>query len=239
MEPMMEQNPRLDHVNEEMEIDLREIFFVLLSKWKMIFLAMLAGAALFGAYHVFMVKPSYQSDAKIYITNTDSMISFSDLQLSAALTDDYADIIKSRTVLKAVIDELQLDLNYRQLANLVQVKNPTDTHIIQILVTCGDMELSRNIANALLNISVNQIYRIVGSSEPTVIDYAEVEAVVDVSPSLSKYLMMGALLGAILVCGIEVMKLLMNTTMRNEEDIEKYLHMPVLASVPYYNEKRR
>lgn len=208
MEPMMEQNPRLDHVNEEMEIDLREIFFVLLSKWKMIFLAMLAGAALFGAYHVFMVKPSYQSDAKIYITNTDSMISFSDLQLSAALTDDYADIIKSRTVLKAVIDELQLDLNYRQLAGLIQVKNPTDTHIIQILVTCGDMELSRNIANALLNISVNQIYRIVGSSEPTVIDYAEAEAVVDVSPSLSKYLMMGALLGAMLVCGIEVMKLL-------------------------------
>lgn len=55
--------------DDEMEIDLREIFFLLKSRWKSIFLAMLIGAAIFGAYHVFMVKPSYQADASIYITN--------------------------------------------------------------------------------------------------------------------------------------------------------------------------
>ena len=60
--------------DDEMEIDLREIFFLLKSRWKSIFLAMLIGAAIFGAYHVFMVKPSYQADASIYITNTDSVI---------------------------------------------------------------------------------------------------------------------------------------------------------------------
>lgn len=66
--------------------DLKEIFYLLLSHWKSIFLAMLIGAAIFGAYHTFLLKPSYQADASIYITSTDSMISFSDLQLSAALT---------------------------------------------------------------------------------------------------------------------------------------------------------
>ena len=38
--------------DDEMEIDLREIFFLLKSRWKSIFLAMLIGAAIFGAYHV-------------------------------------------------------------------------------------------------------------------------------------------------------------------------------------------
>ena len=45
---------------EEMEIDLAEIFYLLRSKWKSIFLAMLVGALIFGAYHTFLVKPSYR-----------------------------------------------------------------------------------------------------------------------------------------------------------------------------------
>ena len=172
----------------------------------------------------------------IYITNTDSMVTFSDLQLSAALTDDYAKIIKSRTVLKRVIEELQLDLDYRQLEELIEVSNPDSTHIIEIQVTCDDLELSRNIANALLNIGVKQIYQIIGSSEPTVIDYSEADAVEDVTPSLLKYLALGALLGMVLMCAILVVCMLMNTTMKTEEDVMKYLNIPVLTSVPYYRE---
>nr|WP_302592973.1 Wzz/FepE/Etk N-terminal domain-containing protein [uncultured Marvinbryantia sp.] len=222
---------------EEDVIDLKEVFFTLLNGWKAILLAMLVGAAALGAYQHFMITPTYQADAMIYITNTDSMITFSDLQLSAALTEDYAKIIKSRTVLNRVIDELDLDIDFKQLGNLVTVENPDSTHIIHIYVTTDDLELSRNIANALMNISVSQIYQIIGSSEPTVIDYAEAEAVENVTPGLMKYMAMGALLGAAVVCAILIIRMLMNTTMKTEEDIDKYLHLPVLAAVPYYSEK--
>ncbi len=225
--------------DDEIEIDLKEVFYLLLSHWKSIFLAMLIGAAIFGAYHTFLLKPSYQADASIYITSTDSMISFSDLQLSAALTDDYANIIKSRTVLNRVIDELDLNLNYKQLGALISVDNPDSTHIVDIKVTCDDPELSRNITNALMNISVDQIYQVIGSGEPTVIDYAMAEAVQDVTPSLKKYLMLGALLGALIVCAIVVLRMLTDTTLKTVDDIDRYLHLPVLAAVPYYREMDR
>ena len=71
------------------------------------------------------------------------MLSISDLQLSAALTRDYADIIMSRTVLKQVIKKLDLDLDYKQFDDLITVENPDSTHIIQIDVTCNDAELCR------------------------------------------------------------------------------------------------
>ena len=225
--------------DDEIEIDLKEVFYLLISHWKSIFLAMLIGAAIFGAYHTFLLKPSYQADASIYITSTDSMISFSDLQLSAALTDDYANIIKSRTVLNRVIDELDLNLNYKQLGALISVENPDSTHIVDIKVTCDDPELSRNITNALMNISVDQIYQVIGSGEPTVIDYAMAEAVQDVTPSLKKYLMLGALLGALIVCAIVVLRMLTDTTLKTVDDIDRYLHLPVLAAVPYYREMDR
>ena len=240
MENTMEKQPvAYSPQEEETEIDLLEIFYLLRSKWKEIFLAVLVGALIFGAYHTFLIKPSYQADASIYITNNDSMITFSDLQLSAALTDDYANIIKSRTVLNRVIDELDLNLNYEELGELVDVENPESTHIVDIKVTCDDPEMSRNITNALLNISVSQIYQIIGSSEPTVIDYSVAEAVQDVTPGLLKYLAIGGLLGAFIMCAIYVLRMLMDSTMKSEEDVEKYLHLPVLAAVPYYKEGKR
>ena len=223
---------------EEDVIDLMEIFYLLLANWRSIFLAMLAGAVLLGAYRTFLVKPSYQADAKIYITNTDSMVTFADLQLSAALTDDYAQIINSRTALNRVIEELELDTTYDKLSELIEVVNPDSTHIIEIRVTCDDLELSRNIANALLNISIRQIHKIIGSSEPTVIDYSEAEAVEDVTPGLLKYVLIGAMAGALLVCAYLIVRMMLDTTMKTEEDVEKYLHLPILAAVPYYKNKQ-
>ena len=224
--------------DDEIEIDLREIFFFLLGNWRMVLLTMRAGAVLCGFFHAFLLKPSYRADAEIYITNTDSVISFSDLQLSAALTDDYANIIKSRTVLKRVIQQLDLDLNYDQLRGLVEVNNPGSTHIIEILVTCDDIELSRNIANALLNVSIDQIYQIIGSNEPTIIDYSEAEAVENVTPSLFSYLAKGAVAGMFLACAFLLIRVLMDTTVKTEDDIDRYLHIPALASVPYFRESQ-
>ena len=238
MEQLQEQRQTMNLQEDEIEIDLKEMFFLLLNHWKSIFLAILIGGVLFGAYHALLVRPSYQADAEIYITNTDSVITFSDLQMSAALTDDYVRIIKSRVVLNRVIRELQLDLDYKELSELVEVNNPDSTHIIEIIVTCDDLELSRNIANALLNVSVDQSYQIIGSSEPTVIDYSVAEAVEDVTPSLAKYMIIGGLLGAVLVCAVLIVRMLMDTTMHSEEDVDRYLQLPVLASVPYYRDRQ-
>lgn len=74
-------------------IDLKELFWVLVGRWKMIFLAMLIGALLAGLYHTFLVKPSYQADASIFITSDESVISVAGLQVSSELTADYTRIV--------------------------------------------------------------------------------------------------------------------------------------------------
>lgn len=219
-------------------IDLQELFWFMIDKWKVIFLAMLIGAVLMGLYHTFLLQPSYQADSSIFITSNESVISVSDLQLSSELTEDYAKIIKSRNVLKQVIKDLDLDLDYKQLSALVDVTNPQDSHIINISVTCGDIELCRDIANSLMNIGIDRIYQVIGSSEPTVIDYSEAEAVEEVSSGLSKDVLLGALFGIVLACGLICVRFLTDTTLKTDEDVRKDLHMPVLAVVPYYEEMR-
>ena len=63
------------------EIDLVELFFTLLHSWKALLMAFLVGAVIMGAYHTFLITPTYRATTELYITSTDSVISLQDLQL--------------------------------------------------------------------------------------------------------------------------------------------------------------
>ena len=73
-----------------------EIARLVLNKWKLLFIALLAGAVVGGLYCAFLLETTYRAEASLYITSNESILSFSDLQLSSALTEDYA-YIESET----------------------------------------------------------------------------------------------------------------------------------------------
>ena len=218
------------------EIDLVELFFTLVSHWKSLLLCFLIGAVLLGAYHMRFVKSVYEASTELYITSTDSVISLQDLQLGSALTADYQSIITSRGVLNHVINDLHLNVNYKTLQKMITVSNPNGTHIIRTSVKTSDLALSRDIANDLLLVSIDRIYQIVGTSEPTVIDYSEAEAVQDVTPGMLRYVAIGGMLGFLLAAAVFVTRMVTDRTLKTEEDMEKYLQLPVLSAVPYFNE---
>ena len=80
----------------------------------------------------------------------------SDVQLGSALTGDYEGIIKSRVVLNKVIENLKLDLTYKQLYNIVSVENPDSTRILKIYVTAGTVREAVNILQASLSLTISQ-----------------------------------------------------------------------------------
>ena len=56
-------------------------------------------------------------------------------------------------------------------------------------------------------------------------------------PSFRKFLLIGTLIGFLVVAVIVIVRVIMNSTLKTEEDIEKYLNLTVLAAIPYYDEK--
>lgn len=224
-------------MTNENEIDLLELFFTIISRWKILLVVVVIGAITAGLYNCFLIKPTYQAEAEIYITNTDTVINVQDVQLSSELTVDYERIIMSRTVLKKVIDELNLKMSHSELKELITVNNPEDSHILLIDVETSDPRKSIAITNTLVKFGIDQIYRVVGNDEPTIIDSAQADAVNVLKPSLIKYVAMGGMLGAFAVCAIIVISVLMDTTLKSQEDIEKYLELPLIGEVPENQEK--
>ena len=76
--------------NDEIEIDLGELFAVLMKRWWLILLTtVLCGAlALLGT--LTLMKPKYESSAMLYIlSKTTSVTSLADIQIGSELTADF------------------------------------------------------------------------------------------------------------------------------------------------------
>ena len=60
------------------------------------------------------MTPTYQSVTKIYILNkqdsSSTNVTYNDLQVGTQLVKDYSELIKSRFVLEAVIEQLDLPI---------------------------------------------------------------------------------------------------------------------------------
>ena len=112
MEDKMEQQNLQD--NTDIEIDVLELFHVLLNKFWIILLAgIIAGLAFIGGTILF-ITPQYESTTKMYVLSKqdNNTLTQQDMQTSLSLTKDYAELIKSRTVTEGVIAQLNLCLLY-------------------------------------------------------------------------------------------------------------------------------
>ena len=75
--------------NNVKTIDLVELMYRLLGSWKLITCLAVGFALIIGAYTSYFVTPMYEATSIIYVlSNRDSAINMSDLQLGSELTQD-------------------------------------------------------------------------------------------------------------------------------------------------------
>lgn len=220
------------HDDDEIEIDLRELFFALKKRILILLAALAAGAVLAGAYTALLVTPIYSATSTMLVlTKETTLSSLADLQIGSQLTQDYSMLITSRTVLQEVIDNLGLDMNYKALEGNISINNPEDTRILEITVTNPDPEMAKKIVDELSEVSSEFIGEQMEVVPPKIVEEGEVPES-QTSPNMRRNVMMGALVGFALAAGVIILMTLMDDTLKTEDDIERYLGIPNLATVP-------
>ena len=222
--------------NDEVEIDLIEVFSVLLNKIWIIVLFAMAGVLWFGLVTKFLIIPQYQSTTSIYVLSrqSDANLTSSDMTVSTQLTNDYVQLIKTVTVAERVIEDLNLDMTPAQLLQKVSVSPATNARIIYISVLDPDPEEAQQIANTVREEASMMIQKVMNSEAVNIVDVANLP-LNKYSPSLAKNCLIGGLLGAFLTIAVILIQHFMNDTIRTAEDVEKYLGMSVLGSIPLLN----
>lgn len=223
--------------NDEIEINFREIFAIIMDKIAIIILVAILGAAAAFIYTKFFVAPTYRSDFQVYVTNNDQIsssstgVEASDLTASLALTKDYRDIIKSTYVLEQVINELSLNITTEELASKITVATPTDSRIITIYVTDTDPWKTKSIADSVAKTAKARVAEIIGTDTVKNID-EESKVGKQVGPNTKLNILIGFLVGMVLSIIFIVIRFMLDDTIKVQEDVEKYLGLSVLGLIP-------
>ena len=221
-----------DERNDEIEIDLRELFFVLLGRIWIIILATALGFGISAVYTTAFIQPVYSSTSLLYVmSKSTSITSLTDLQVGTSLTQDYQVFITSRPVVDKVIEDLDLDMTYEQFVGSVSIDNPTNTRFIYITVNNHDAYMAKTIVDKLTDVSAERMGTIMETEPPNVADYGHIPEH-QTSPSLTKNAIIGALLGFILSVACILVIYLMNDAIQTTEDVEKYLGINTLGLIP-------
>ena len=223
--------------DDEITIDLAELFGVLWHWiWLILLVALLLGGAAY-AFSKFVIPEEFQSTTKIYVLDKESgsggQSTYTDLQVGSQLTKDYAELITSRTVIEKVIADNHLEsvYDYKAFLKKVEVNTPTDTRIVSITVTDTNPALAQALAD---DIRVEASDLIIDTMQINAVNTYEVANLPTEksAPSCSKWALIGAVLGALLVGGIVTLQYILDDTIKTSEDIEQYLGLSTLALIP-------
>ncbi|WP_024866481.1 YveK family protein [Butyrivibrio sp. FCS014] len=225
--------------NDIIEINLGELFSVLLGR---AFLIISAGV-FFGLAGLFISKfvmhPVYDSTTKIYILNKEEnqTVTYSDVQISTQLTQDYAELIKSRYVLEEVIQRLNLvDMGYEDLADVLKVDTPSDTRIVAITARDEDPLMAMQIANCIREVASEHITNVMDIDAINVAETANVPTRKS-GPSVARWTVIAGFLGALAIAFFVILGYLLDDTIKSNDDVERYLGLSTLALVPLTTEE--
>lgn len=224
--------------NDVVEIDLMEIFGLMLHRlWLIVLCAVAAGAVAY-AVSRFVLTEQFESTTRIYVLNrqNDDTLTYSDVQLGTQLTKDFAQIIRSRYVLEQVIGVCGLEDTSAMLASRISVDTQSDTRIITITVTDKDPAMAQYIADELREASAERIMNVMDIQAVNVVDEANLPTSPS-APSVPKWTAIGFLLGAFLCMAVVLVQFLLDDTIKTSDDIEKYLGLSTLGMIPMREEK--
>ncbi|MDO4938932.1 MAG: Wzz/FepE/Etk N-terminal domain-containing protein [Lachnospiraceae bacterium] len=220
--------------NDYIEIDLLQIFSAIRRHWLIVLLATMICGICTGVYSKFLIVPQYESKAVVFIlTKETTLTSLADLQIGSQLTNDYKVVVTSRTVLQQTIEDLGLQelYTYKQLRDRISVENPQNTRILEIKAIVPNPEMAKAIVDSIAKNSAEYIADTMEITPPKIIESGEIPDL-PTKPNNVKNAMLGALIGFVLAVVIIVLINVLNDSVKNEEDVEKYLGLSVLGSLP-------
>lgn len=201
--------------------------------WIVVMVPILAAAATI-VVSFNLLEPVYESSMTFFVMNKNSDIgpTYDDILASQQLINDCRELIKSKSVTKAVIEQLNIeDLSVGDLAEMITVNLKNDTRIMEIKVRDTNDVRAKDITDKVGIQFENKARDLAILETLRVVDEAEIPHK-PVSPRPLVYMFIAFLIALFLVLGVIFLLDYLDDTFKNSEDVEKYLGLKVIAAIP-------
>ena len=220
-------------------MDLRQIFNIILRRLWIIILVTVVATLSSGIISYFVLEDIYQASTTLMVSKTrddqTTNLQYNDILLNQKLVKTYSEVAKSNRVLEKVVEKLELDMSVDALRSKVQVNSVADTEIIRISVEDQDPVFAAELANSIAVVFMGEIGGIMKMDNVQFIDMAKVpKSPIKPRPMLN--IAVAAVLGIIVSLFAIFLIEQFDNTIKMPQDIEQRLGLPVLGSVPVFDE---
>lgn len=225
------------------EIDLRRLYKTAFAvKWYIVLIMIVL--IVFGLIYSFLYKiPEFKSTATIVLTqaSTDintgvtNSITTTDITMNKNLVETYSDIIESKTILTQVINNLGLEYTVAELMEDISVRSK-DTAILYIDVVNPNAEYCEKVANEVAKVFADKVKELYKISNVNILDLASKEEN-PYNVNHIKDLVIFGMIGVFLSGALVLVVYMLDTTVKQEEDIEDHVGLPVIGIVPLNSEE--
>lgn len=222
-------------LDDEIEIDLWELFQILLKNWLWILLSTLGCAILGLLITMFLITPKYRAEATMIVnTRQDQTTTVTNDQITSAqkLVDTYSIIIRSRRVVDPIMEKLNIEDDYESFVKNIIVESVNDTQVMSIQVENKDPEIALQVVQEIVDRAPGAIISTVEAGSVNVVSEPYVNSEVPVSPSKLKNTAIAAFIGLFISSGAFLLIAFLDNTFKSEEDIQKQLGLVTIGIIP-------
>ncbi|MCA0987060.1 YveK family protein [Guptibacillus algicola] len=225
----------------EETFSLKEIFEVLKKRLSLILLITLVATATSGIVSYFLLTPIYQASTQILVNQKESSengFDYNQVKTNVELINTYSVIIKSPTILDEVTDKVDLNISTSDLNEKITVSNEQNSQVVSIEVKDADPAVAVKIANTTAKVFENKISNIMNVDNVSVLSEANFEGTpnpVDPKPILN--MVIALVVGLMVGVGLAFLLDYLDNTIKDENDIEKLLGLPVLGTIAIIEDK--
>lgn len=228
-------------MHEEVMLNLRDILYVLKKRAKLISIITLSSILVSGVLSFFIIKPTYEAGTTIIVgkpqANEKNTNQYNDVMMYQNLVKTYAEIAKSKSVEDGASEKLQGKIKSDDLAKIVTVTPQQGTQILQIKATSKNPEEAVKIVNAVASSFVDESKKVFPTGgDIQIMDKPKVPAN-PIKPKKVLNIALAFFLGLIASLGLSFVLEYMDSTMKTEEDISRYLELPVIGIIPKCDDK--
>ncbi|GAB7387954.1 protein-tyrosine kinase activator TkmA [Bacillaceae bacterium] len=227
----------------EETIELRQLIAIIRKRLWILLLVTAFATAASGVISYFYLTPVYEASTQLLVNQSDrnlkGIYTIEDINTDLKLIETYNVIINSPRIMELVIRELGLPLQAQELAEKVNVINVQNSQVISISVTDENQAQAAEIANGIARVFQREIVKIMNVDNVQILTEAKPEAnPVPVKPRPLLNMAIAFAVGMMTGLGIVFLLEYLDTSLRDERDIEQVLQLPTLGSIPLIEHRR-
>src|SRR5699024_3983111 len=219
----------------EETIELQQIFTILKKRMKLIIGTAVAVLAIAAFISFVILTPIYESSTQLLVNKEieeETQFNSQDIQTNLQLIETYSLIIKSPAILDIVAERLNGEYTVSQLNEKISVNSVEQSQVIDIKVQDKSPNVAATIANETAKVFQEEIVELMNVDNVNILSTAEVsENPSPIKPNPTLNMAIGLVLGAMLAIGVAFLLEYLDTTVKNEKDVEELLDLPVLGAI--------